>query len=236
MKKILLFGILLLIVFVGGCSVVTDNKESTLTAQGTYTIKEMPDEAIIYIGIETLKMSADESKTENSVISDNVMMGLQLIGISKSDISTLNFNIYPEYDYRDGKSELKGYRTRNTIKVDTKDFSVLGKIIDAAVNNGATNIDGVQFDFSEDKRSDLKIEAIKRASEDARKKADALASGSNAKIIGIISVSEQGFNYLPYRVFESVSGVSAMKEAASTQILPQELEVSSTVSVVYKIK
>ena len=148
MKKILLFGILLLIVFVGGCSVVTDNKESTLTAQGTYNIKEMPDEAIIYIGIETLKMSADESKTENSVISDNVMMGLQLIGISKSDISTLNFNIYPEYDYRDGKSELKGYRTRNTIKVDTKDFSVLGKIIDAAVNNGATNIDGVQFDFS----------------------------------------------------------------------------------------
>ena len=236
MKKILLFGILLLIVFVGGCSVSSDTTQNTLTAQGTYTIKEMPDEAVVYIGIETLKMSADESKNENSIISDNVMKGLQLIGISKSDMSTLNFNIYPEYDYNDGKSELKGYRTRNTIKVDTKDFSVLGKIIDTAVNNGATNIDSVQFDFSEDKRNSLKIEAIKKASEDARMKADALASGLNAKIVGIMSVSEQGFNYLPYRAFETVSGASAMKEAAATQILPQELEVSATVNVVYKIK
>jgi len=41
---------------------------------------------------------------------------------------------------------------------------------------------------------------------------------------------------LPYRAFETVSGVFAMKEAAATQILPQELEVSATVNVVYKIK
>ena len=94
MKKIILFLVILLMVFLGGCNFSTSDKESTLTSQGTYTIKEMPDEAIVYIGIDTLKSSAEESKNENSVISDNVINGLQLIGISKVDISTLNFNIY----------------------------------------------------------------------------------------------------------------------------------------------
>src|SRR3989344_7063068 len=130
----------------------------------------------------TLKGNAEDSKNENSIISEKVLKSLENSGINKNDIETSSYNIYPEYNWDNGKQELKGYRTSNILKVKTKDFSKIGKIVDVSVDNGATLIQSINFELSQEKQNEIKQEAISKASEDARIKANATAQGLNAKL------------------------------------------------------
>ena len=220
-------------VFFGGRSGV---ERETIAATGRASVDVMPDEANVFVRIETLSESADESKNENSKISDDVLYALYKIGIDKDDIGTEQFNIYPEYTWEDRKRELKGYKTINVLKVKTIDFGDVGKIVDAAVDAGANGIDRISFDLSEDKQTEMKKEALTKATKDARGKAEAIAQGLDAKLGKVVSISESSYGYMPYRFYEAEMGVAALEEKVETTILPKELEVTAVVNVVFKIK
>lgn len=214
-----------------------NNRDNTISATGISQIKVLPDLAAVYLSIETLEDTADESKTENTIISNKVMDSLKGLGLKDSDIETLNYNIYPEYDWSFNKQTLKGYKTVNSIKVKTTDFDLLGDIIDIAVSAGANRVDSIQFELSPEKESGAKKEALEKASRDAREKAEATARGLDLELGKIVSVSAQDYYYRPYPFFGG--GLLAEAQAAiktAVDINPQELETQATVNVVYEIK
>ncbi|MEK6934739.1 MAG: SIMPL domain-containing protein [Nanoarchaeota archaeon] len=216
---------------------VVPGEKNTISATGVAEATVIPDLAVVYISVETLKDTADESKNENSVISDRVLASLEVIGIDDGDIETLNYNIYPEYDWSVGKQKLKGYRTSNTIKVETENFDLIGRVIDVSVDAGANRIDNIQFEMSPEKESEAKKEALEKASRDAREKAEATASGLNVRLGKIVSVSAQDYYYMPYPFFKGGMVEEAREAvAAAPDIRPGELETSATVSVVFEIK
>lgn len=236
MKKVfivLILGVLLLSVV--GCSNNQKPDDETLTATGTATINVFPDEAKVYVTVETLSESAEESKNENSRISERVINELIVIGLARSDIQTQNFNVYPEYEYP-GRS-LKGYRTQNRLVVITNDFLKIGKIVDAAVLGGATRIESIQFELSEEKQAEAKKQALKEASKDAKEKAAAIAEGLGVSLGKIKSVQSQDYYYQPYRFFEGAGMAvdEAQEEVAKTSVIPTELDTRATVNVVFKI-
>src|SRR3989344_4026220 len=89
----------------------SSKEKTTLNVSGSSTIEALADEASVYIGIETLKKAAEESKNENSEISEKVLNALEYAGINKENIETSSYNIYPEYDWSNNNQELKGYKT-----------------------------------------------------------------------------------------------------------------------------
>ena len=196
----------------------------------------MPDEAAVYLTIETLKGTADESRNENTAISDRVMASLKILGLEDKNIETLNYNIYPEYDWSENKQRLKGYKTVNSLKAKTKDFSLLGKIIDAAVDAGVNRVDNIQFELSSELEATAKKDALERASRDAKEKAEATARGLDVKLGKIVSVSTQDYYYQPFPIFRGGMAAEAKEAIASTSISPQELETRATVSVVFELK
>jgi len=211
--------------------------KQTINSRGSYTIKAEPDEVSVYVRIETLEDTAEKSKEENSKISENVIAFLKAANIN--DIETQNYNIYPEYEWKRNGRELKGYKTMNNLRIRTEDFDLVGKIVDISVNSGATGIDSISFELSEEKQSKLKQEALAKASEDARLKAESIARGLNAKLGKVVSVSESGYWYEPYPMFMA-KGDMAIEEAAAeihdTEIIPRELEVRANVNVVFALK
>lgn len=156
--------------------------------------------------------------------------------IYKKDIETINYNIYPEYDWSSGKQESKGYRTTNTLKVTTQYFDDLGAIVDSAVKAGATGIDSINFELSKDKQNEVKREALAKATEDAKLKAEAIANGLGAKLGKLTSVTESSYNYIPYPLFRGGGDIAAAEKAVSTNIEPQNLEITASINVVYQIK
>ena len=212
-------------------------EKTTLNVSGFSTIEALADEASVYIGIETLKETAEESKNENSEISGKVLNALEYAGINKENIETSSYNIYPEYDWSYNNQELKDYKTSNILKITTKDFDEIGKIVDVSIDNGATLIQSINFELSEEKQNKLKQEAISKASEDARVKAEATVLGLNAKLGRVKQVTVSDYNYYPYPYFlaESGGGIAEARKAADVEISPRKLEVTANVNVVFEL-
>jgi len=209
-------------------------EKTTLNVSGTSKIDALADEVSVYVGIETLKDTAELSKSENSVISERVLKELVYSGIDKNEIETSSYNIYPEYNWDNGKQELKGYKTSNILKIKTKDFGKIGKIVDVSIDNGATLIQSINFELSQEKQNEIKQEAISKASEDAREKAEATAQGLNAKLGKVKQVSISDYNYRPYPYYLAETS-GDLKQATSTEILPGKLEVNAIVNVVFEL-
>ena len=79
------------------------------------------------------------------------------------------------------------------------------------------------------RQHNLKVKIIKEAVKVAQVKANAMAEAGNFKLGKISYMSESSYNVVPYnRVF------SAVKESA-TAVPPEDVEISATVSITYKI-
>ncbi len=235
----LIFSLVLIIIILAGAFVFynkfPDKEKTTINVIGESKIDALADEASVYIGIETLKDSAESSKNENSLLINRVLTSLQANDINKENIETSSYNIYPEYDYTQNGQKLKGYKTVNILKIKTKDFAIIGKIVDVGINAGATNIQSINFELSQEKQNQIKVEAISKASEDAKIKAQATAQGLNSKLGKVSSVTVSDYRYFPRPYYRAESGI-AVKEALATEILPGNLEVRANVNVVFELE
>lgn len=225
---IIVIGILIGVYLIKGPS-----NEQTISTTGNAQITVAPDQAVVYLSIQTRDKSADKAKDQNAVISEKVLTALDKIGIEKSDIETQNYNINPEYDWNSGTQKIIGYAASNEIKITSKDFSNVGKIVDAAVDAGSL-VSYINFELSNEKNNKYKTQVLATASQDAKTKAEAIASGLGKKLGSLVSVSAQDYNYMPYPLFRAEAGAS-VKEAV-TDIQPKNLDVTATVSVSYRIK
>ena len=237
MKNIkLLLALISLFVLVAVAGCIPESEPKTITSTGTARLTTMPDEAEVYIAVETLEKSAQASKDKNAVIVDKIYAALYTENIARENIETEYFNLYEEFDWTEEGQKSKGFKTVQTLKVKTSDFNSIGDIIDASVDAGATSIQNIQFILSDAKQKELKKEALKEASTDARGKAEAIAEGLNAKIGGIVAVSDLDYNYGPIRYLEAAVASADTAQLAKTEISPGKLEVTANVEVTFEIE
>jgi uncharacterized protein YggE len=209
---------------------------NTISVQGFATIKANPDLVIVYFRAETNGSTAQEAKDKNAEIVNNAITNLVKIGILENKIQTIDFNIYPEYDWTDGQ-KLRGYKAVHSFKVelDTAQINKVGTVIDAGVNAGSL-VDYINFELSTAKQNECKAEALKQASQDAKTKAEAIALGLGKKLGKLVSVSDTSFDYYPWPIYKAMEeGNIAEAKAAVTNITPSEKEITARVSVVYHI-
>ena len=208
---------------------------NSVTVTGTYQMTVDPDQAEVYVGVSTLKPTAKEAQDETNKAINAIIAGLKASGINEKDIETQNLNLYENMIWEDNEYKSNGWKADQMLKITTKDLTKVGAIVDAAVDNGANSIQGVSFSLSQDAEKAYKLQVIAKATEDARAKAETIASSLNTKLGKVKSFSESGYYYTPYR-YDMVAGISmekAVAEAANVQ--PQKVTVDATVTVEYYV-
>lgn len=209
---------------------------NTVSVTGMSQIKATPDFVTVYFNIETNGTTAAEAKDKNAAIVDTVITNLVKQGFERKDITTENFNIYPLYDYQRAQA-LDGYRATHSLKVQisSNKTDLIGKAIDAGVDAGAS-VNYINFELSQETQNKYKTQALKAATEDAKIKAEAIASGLGKKLGKVVSISDSSFDYYPWPVYASsdMGGAAEAKQAA-TNIQPGEQTINARVSVAYKI-
>lgn len=209
----------------------------TIQAMGDAELTAMPDEASVYLQVQTKAKTATEAKDENSKVMEAVLENLDKIGIAKENIETENFNIYEDFDWNEGKQTSKGFVASNNIKISTKDFEIIGKIIDAGADEGAL-INSINFELSNKQENEYKAMVLAEASQDAKMKAESIAQGLGKDLGDLVSVASSDFGWTPYPVYRGMATPADAGEAkaAATNIEPQKLDVTASVTVVYEIK
>mgnify|MGYP001561245822 CR=1 FL=1 len=231
---VLIFGFLAFATF----SNIINPTQNTVTGQGTATVKAVPDLVGVYFSVETKASTSEEAASKNADIVEKLKNSLISKGLDKKEIQTLNFNVYPEYDWNSGTQKIKGYIASHQIRVElsTENSEKIGEVIDAGVSAGA-GISYINFELSQELQNKYKSEALKLAAEDAKIKASSIAEGLGKKVGSLVSVSTSDFNYYPWRLYET-SGVASAEDAkaATTNINPGEQEISASVTAIFKIR
>jgi hypothetical protein len=217
------------------------NKETTINVNGVSQIKAVPDIVSVYISVETNGSTTKEANDKNSEIVDAVITKLITNGIDRKNISTENFNIYPQYDWSEGGQNLIGYQATHSLKVQisASDTGKIGDVVDASADAGAF-INSINFELSVAKQNEYKSEALKQATEDARTKAESMAEGLGKKLGKLVSISDSGFNYYPWPIYArggDIGMVESNSEAklSATNIQPGQQDINAQVTAVFEI-
>jgi uncharacterized protein YggE len=195
----------------------------SVTVNGHGDITAVPDEATVSAGVHTQAASASAALAQNATLMNAVVAALK--GAGGTELQTQQVSLYPQTD---PKGTVTSYAADNSVSAKSK-IAGAGGLIDAAVGAGANTVNGPTLDVSG--RDDLYRDALKKAVEDARAKAMALASAGGFGVGPVSSVTEQGS--APQPVFAAASP-SAKSDA--TPVEPGTQDITADVTVTFVIQ
>ena len=222
MKKMFAMLLCLAILALGTGAALADGTTLSVTGSGTVLVES--DLAIVTVGVqETSKDVLEAQSTVNEKIAA-IKQALLDAGVEESEINTDSINIYANYDYSDNTEVIVGYTARNSLSVRTTDMDNVGSLIDAAFAAGANTLDNVQFTVQDDTQA--REQALTMAVEDARRKADVLASAAGLQVASIERISEGGVSVYDSMRNYAADTVMAANESGSAGTLVQAALVS----------
>ena len=161
---------------------------AVIVTTGEGVVKQAPDRAWVSIAAESRAKTAQDAQRMNTDAMNAVLEKIKALGIPADAIQTTGYNLQPEFDYAGGRQTLRGYMARNQVQVRVDTLAKTGDVIGAAVGSGATNVSGVRFDLKD--RDGVEREALRRAVQDARQRANYAATGAGVSIDRVIRVEE----------------------------------------------
>lgn len=207
----------------------TTPQPKTLQVTGEGTVSAIPDEALLLLAVQTQSTSATQASSDNAAIMSKVMDALVSAGISKSAIETVSYSLTPVYENKQDQTtppRIVGYVARNAIQVTINDFALVGKALDAAIDAGVNEVQGIVFTLSTTAYAAIEKQALQLAIQDADAKAKDMASNLGVTLIGPISVSP-AYTFQP--AFERLTTATTQ-----TPIQPGSLQVTANVQIVYQ--
>ncbi len=161
----------------------------TVNVTGDAEIKVAPDEVVLILGVQTSDKSMQVAKNENDARVKRVIAMTKDFGIDPKYVQTEQIRIDPRYDGSPTRYNFIGYFIYKTIVITLKDVDKFDGVYAAALDSGATHVQGIQFRTTELRkyRDQARALAIKAAQE----KATALAGELGQKIGQPQSINEQ---------------------------------------------
>ena len=213
-----------------------------VTGQASVTVE--PDLALLTIGVETRADTVAQARADAATAMEDIVEAVKDHGLEEEDVQTQSFNIWPEYVYPEiGSGEIRGnqpvlvgYTVRNTAVIKIRDIAAVGTIIDDVAEAGgdATRIEGIGFSIEDPEpfMAQLREEAV----QDAKEKAEHLASLSEVSIGDLTFISEAGGAPVARSFTDDAFAFAEAAPAATTPISGGELQLGLSVQAVFEIK
>ncbi|GEM76442.1 oxidative stress defense protein [Vibrio sagamiensis] len=194
-------------------------------------VSAKPDMATFSVKVVETTLTAEQAKQSVDDVVNSFLKSLEDIGISKSNISSSNLYISPQYHYpKSGSSELVGYRASRTVDVVVIELAKLNQYLDMALKSGINQVDNIQLKVSEQKKYQQKarLAAIK----DAKNKAIFLAEGFEKQLGDVWLINDDRVPPLPVLTRSMMMDT----EQSSNGYQDSKLIIRDQIDVIYKLK
>lgn len=202
-----------------------------ITVTGTAEVAAAPDRALVSLGAVVENKQAQEAQKQIAQIMQRVIKDIKAQGIPEDKIRTVGLSLNPVYSHPAPKAgqepeapRIVAYRAANTVRVQVDDLERVGGVIDAGIAAGANQLNSLAFDL----RDDLKYrkQALQLAAQEARTKAEAIASALNLQLGEVLEIREEGAP-----AHYPVERRMAAPSAAGTPIQPGQVQVNASVNL-----
>lgn len=200
-----------------------------VTGEGELAVP--PDSASVNLGVITESKQLITAQQQNSLDVAKVINSLISLGITKNHIQTFDYRIESDYDYEEGKQIFRGYKSTHILQVKIDDLSIVGKVVDTAVQNGVNYVSNVQFTVKN--KESFYQQALILAVNHAIEKAKTIAGTLNVTLIPTPSSVVEGGNMVQ-PVFNQPG--TFVKGVASTPIEPGQITVKADVVAEFHFK
>lgn len=194
-----------------------------VTGEGEIAVE--PDMALINVGIITEGKELVPIQQKNAVQSTEVIQVLVELGIPQTQIQTFDYRIESDYDYEQGKQIFKGYKVTHILQVKIEDLTMIGKVVDTAVQKGVNYVSNFQFTVKD--KDPYYQRALVLAVNNAIRKAKTIAGSINVtlnptpRLIVENSSPIQPFSYQPETMLKAMS---------TTPLEPGQIKIKANVS------
>jgi uncharacterized protein YggE len=206
-----------------------DGAPASVRAVAEGVIFAQPDRAEIDIGVVTQAATAQAAGSQNATATQALLDRLRKTLGSKADIRTTSYSLNPDYRFDHNKRTLNGYNATHTVEIASDDLPGVGKLIDAATEGGANQIQRLRFVLKDEKPA--RAEALRKAAAEARANAAAMAAALGLRLGRVLLVEQSTAPPVsPFRfpaVAETVS--------AETPVEPQTVEVRASVTLTMSV-
>lgn len=202
----------------------------TITASGKGLVTIPTTLSQIRLAIEVTSKTPASAQQAAAKRSTQVIEYLKTQRVDK--LQTTGINLNPTYSYQNGTNpKITGYSATNSISFRVPNDRA-GAILDGAVNNGATRIDGVNFVASEQAISTAQLQALKQATQDAQRQADAVLETLNLKRKEVINIQiNSASTPAPIPLSQEMLRQSVAKADATTPVVGGEQQVEAAVTL-----
>ncbi len=198
-------------------------------------VMAIPDVARLILEVETQTATAAGAGQENAKQAERLLAAVKPALGPEDKVRTLGYRLMPVHSYKDKSSppEIKGYQAINRLEVKVMDATRVGKLIDTALQNGATKVEGPYWSHS--RIEELQRQAAVKALERARGLAEALAQAAGLKVKGVNKISTGLRIILPRGAGETYLKARAASPASPTPVEVGEEEIQAHLQVEFLV-
>jgi uncharacterized protein YggE len=205
----------------------------SIIVTGNAVVRADPDVANVRLGVSSRAKTAREAQAQTNASIAKFYDALPALRIERKDIQTSQLTLNPYYENRPNEvPRIAGYEASNVLTVRLTDFTKIGPVIDAGVDSGVNNMQGVSFGIVDDTR--VRMEALRNASREARAKAEAIAEALGVRLGDILMVNEGGGYSPPMPMYDR--GMMAEMKSADTIVSPGQMDVNANVTIRFAIR
>ena len=191
MKKLLASWAVLLL-GVQSAAFAGDAPPRSVSVSGHCVRTVTPDRGSIVLTVDVLEKELKSATRQAAQTYDRLKVAVEKLSLADLNLTTQEYSVREDRQWENNKTVFKGFRARLGLRVVTSSIDKLGEVIAIGSREGVQDVGALQTFLSEEKRLKEQMECLKQAAENARAKAERLASSLGAKVGEVLRVSEQG--------------------------------------------
>lgn len=212
-----------------------EKQERTITVEAQGKVIVTPDLAMTTMGVTSDAPTVAEAQEKNTGIMNQLTAAVKELGVASEDIQTINYTIYPKYDYTEAGQVLLGYEVSQQVRVKIRNLETANEILGIAGKVGANNVGGLEFTI-DDKEVYL-AEAREKALMALQEKAKTLSKKLGVRIMSLVAYDEyESGTQGPYPMYRETSFDTTAEAVANPALEAGSNEVVMTVRAVLEIR
>lgn len=202
------------------------------------SVSVAPDQATIGAGVTTQAPKATDAMQQNAAEMAKVIARIKALGIAEKDIQTTGIALGALFDYKEPADPgttmptqvFRAYQASNRVSVVLHKIENTGRVLDALVDAGATDISGPDFGVQNDTAAKEQARSIAVARGEAQATAYAKMLGYTG--VKVLSISESG--EAAAAMYDVVKMVAEIAPTA-TPVQPGMISSGVSISIAYEL-